>query len=219
MLYVSVKKIKGKTLDLVSTSHIRWSKLLQVSLPEPSAEETSETPGISSNFSSHADITFLYQRKQTFAQKPGAQLGGGGWGGGGGGEGGGGEASPALFWNSKKCPDCVHLWVKFSIQNVVLKLSRRKNSNILPCGAFFLVFVTKSSSQCTNSTRPPPPWKIAGCKPTWNPLVKRYFIIYADIPTNLGTITLSRFWHSKSLKIIFTKWQLVWTAAGILASI
>ena len=97
MLYVSVKKIKGKTLDLVSTSHIRWSKLLQVSLPEPSAEETSETPGLSSNFSSHADITFLYQRKQTFAQKPGAQLGGGG----GGGEGGGGRPPLPYFENQK----------------------------------------------------------------------------------------------------------------------
>ena len=36
------------------------------------------------------------------------------------------EASPALFKNRRKCPDflkkgpdCVHLWVKFSIQNVV----------------------------------------------------------------------------------------------------
>ena len=47
------------------------------------------------------------------------------------------EASPALYWKSKKkCPnfgkkrpDCVHLWVKFSIQNVVLRVPRRKNSN------------------------------------------------------------------------------------------
>ena len=196
MLYVSVKKNKGNTLDLVSTSHIRWSKLLQVSLPEPSAEETSETPGLSSNVSSHADITFLYQRKQTRRATRGR-----GWGRGWGRGRRRGEASPALFWKPKKCPDCVHLWVKFSIQNVVLKLSRRKNSNILPCGAFFLVFVTKSSSQCTNSTRPPPPWKIAVCKPTWNPLVKRYFTIYADIPTNLGTtITLSSFDTQKALK-------------------
>ena len=70
-------------------------------MPEPSAEETSETPGLSSNFSSHADITFLYQRKQTFAQKPGAQLGGGGWGGGGGGEGGGGRP-PLPYFESQK---------------------------------------------------------------------------------------------------------------------
>ena len=44
-----------------------------------------------------------------------------------------GEASPALLENQKTCPDfrkkgpdCVHLSVKFSIQNIVLRLSRRK---------------------------------------------------------------------------------------------
>ena len=55
------------------------------------------------------------------------------------GRGGGGKASPALFENRKKCPDfgkkgpdCVHLWVKFSIQNVVLRVSRRKNLKMFP---------------------------------------------------------------------------------------
>ena len=55
-----------------------------------------------------------------------------------------GEASPFLFENRKKCPnflkkgpDCVHLWVKFYIQNVVLKVPRRKISTILPCGVSF----------------------------------------------------------------------------------
>ena len=40
---------------------------------------------------------------------------------------GGEEASPTLFWKTKKCPifekkrsDCVHLWVEFFIRNVVL---------------------------------------------------------------------------------------------------
>ena len=40
----------------------------------------------------------------------------------------------------KKCPDfwkkgsvCVHLWVKFSIQNAVLRVSRRKDSKMFPC--------------------------------------------------------------------------------------
>ena len=49
-----------------------------------------------------------------------------------------------LFWKSKKVPwfwekgpDCIHLCVKFSIQNVVLKVSKEKNSKIFPCGAFF----------------------------------------------------------------------------------
>ena len=37
----------------------------------------------------------------------------------------------------KKGPHSVHLLVKFSIQNVVLRVSRRKNSKTFPCGAFF----------------------------------------------------------------------------------
>ena len=65
----------------------------------------------------------------------------------------------------KKCPDYIHLCVKFSIQNVVLKVSRRKNSNIFHCGAFFLVFLTKCLSKCPNSTKCPLPWKISGCAP------------------------------------------------------
>ena len=43
-----------------------------------------------------------------------------------------GEVSHTLFENQKKCrdfwkkgSDCAHLWVKFSIQNVVLRVSRR----------------------------------------------------------------------------------------------
>ena len=37
----------------------------------------------------------------------------------------------------KKSRGCVHLWVKFCIQNIVLGVSRRKNSKIFPCGAFY----------------------------------------------------------------------------------
>ena len=39
------------------------------------------------------------------------------------------------FWVKNR--DCVHLWVKFCIQNIVLGVSRRKNSNKFPCGAFY----------------------------------------------------------------------------------
>ena len=49
-----------------------------------------------------------------------------------------------FFENRKKCPDlgkkgpdCALPWVKFSIQNVVLKVSRIKNAKIFPSGAFF----------------------------------------------------------------------------------
>ena len=50
------------------------------------------------------------------------------------------EASTVLFENRKKCPDfgekgpdCVHLWVKLSIQNVILRVCGRKNSKIFSC--------------------------------------------------------------------------------------
>ena len=63
----------------------------------------------------------------------------------------GGERPPLPFFeNRKKCPDfgrkgpnCVHPWVESSIQNVVLRVSRRKSSKMFPCGAFSYVFDEK----------------------------------------------------------------------------
>ena len=48
---------------------------------------------------------------------------------------------PALFLEKKndsggKGPDCAYSWIKFSIQSVILRVSRRRNSNIFPCGDF-----------------------------------------------------------------------------------
>ena len=47
----------------------------------------------------------------------------------------------APFWKSKKDPDfgkkgpdCVHLWVKFAIQKVYLRVSTIRNSKMFPCG-------------------------------------------------------------------------------------
>ena len=54
----------------------------------------------------------------------------------------------------KKGPNCVHPWVESSIQNVVLRVSRRKSSKIFPCWAFFLQFSMKNLSKCPNSTKP-----------------------------------------------------------------
>ena len=61
-----------------------------------------------------------------------------------------GEGWPPLplFINRKKCPDfrkkrhsdCVRLWIKFSIQYVVLRVTTRKNSKIFPCRTFSPVF-------------------------------------------------------------------------------
>ena len=75
-----------------------------------------------------------------------------------------------FFKNQKKCadfakkgPDCVHPLVKFIIQNVVFRVSTRKNSEIFPAGLFFIEFLTKCLSKCPNFTKPPLPWKISGC--------------------------------------------------------
>ena len=84
-----------------------------------------------------------------------------------------GRAYPALFWKSKKVSwflggkALIHLWVKFSIKNVILRVSRRKKSKTFPCScsAFFLVFLTKCLSGYPNSTKPPLPWKISSCAP------------------------------------------------------
>ena len=51
-----------------------------------------------------------------------------------------GEASPAFFENGEKYlqkegPYCY--WVKFSIENIVLRVSRRKNLEMFPCGTSF----------------------------------------------------------------------------------
>ena len=78
--------------------------------------------------------------------------------------GGGGRPSLPFFENPKKCTDfgkkvlnCVHPWVESSMQNVILRVSRRKSSNILPCGAFFLCVFDKSLSKCPNCIKPPLP--------------------------------------------------------------
>ena len=50
----------------------------------------------------------------------------------------------AVFVGGLPCPylkieNCVHLWVRFSIQNVILGVSSRKNSKMFPCVAFFFL--------------------------------------------------------------------------------
>ena len=76
------------------------------------------------------------------------------------------EASPALFENLKKChgfekkgPDGVYFWNKFLIQNVILRVSRRKNSKMFFCGAsFFLRFWQNIYRGALVS--PPPPFSL-----------------------------------------------------------
>ena len=83
------------------------------------------------------------------------------------------DNSLALFQNPKKWPDfvkidldCVHLWVEFSFQNVVLRVSRRKNSKMILCGVSFSRVFDKMFSEVLSFTNPPLlPWKISGCAP------------------------------------------------------
>ena len=80
-----------------------------------------------------------------------------------------GKASPALFENRKKCPDfgkndpdCVHLLVKFSIQNVVL--IGEKFPNCFPAGPLFAFLRNVYRSTPVSQTLPLP-WKISRCTP------------------------------------------------------
>ena len=62
---------------------------------------------------------------------------------------------PCHFWKSQKESwfwkeglDCVHLWVEFFIQNVVLKVSTSKISKMFPCGASFSCVFDKCLLKC-----------------------------------------------------------------------
>ena len=48
------------------------------------------------------------------------------------------------------------------------RVSRRKNSQIFPCGVFFPgVFNKMFIKKCSNPTKTPLPWKIFGCAPVY----------------------------------------------------
>ena len=82
---------------------------------------------------------------------------------------GGRGRSPLPFLkNRKKCPyfgkngpNCVHPCVKSSIQNVVLRVSRRKSSEIFPCGAFFFLRFWRKVYR--SALIPSLHWQISGC--------------------------------------------------------
>ena len=84
----------------------------------------------------------------------------------------GGRSPLPFFENQKKCPnfrkkgpDCALPWVKFSIQNVAWRVSRRKNAKIFPKVPFFLDLLTKCSWMCFNSKKPPLPGEVSDCPP------------------------------------------------------
>ena len=70
-----------------------------------------------------------------------------------------GDASLPFFEYRKKLSDfgkkalIVHLLVKFSLQNVVLRISWRKTRKCFNVRPFFLVFLTKCLSKCPNFTK------------------------------------------------------------------
>ena len=83
-----------------------------------------------------------------------------------------GQAFPAIFWALKKVllfwerkgPDCVHQWITFFVQNVVLRLIRRENSKMFSCRVFFSYVFGKNVYE---SALVPLPWTIFGCTPAF----------------------------------------------------
>ena len=63
-------------------------------------------------------------------------------------------------------------WVKFSIQNVVLTISRRKRA-FFPAGPFFRVFLTKWLLKCLNSIKPPLPCRFLVARLHWEITLKK----------------------------------------------
>ena len=85
----------------------------------------------------------------------------------------------------KKGPDCIHLWAKFSIQNI--GLSRRKNSKTFPCGAFYS-WVFNELWKCPNSTKPFLPWTISSCPPL---MIYRFAVQLISPTLNLWKLLFS----------------------------
>ena len=77
---------------------------------------------------------------------------------------GGGLPCP-FFENQKKCPefgkkdlDCIHPKVKFTTQNIVLRVSSLRVS---------WIFLIKCLSKCPNFTKQLLRWKVSGCRPVF----------------------------------------------------
>ena len=80
-----------------------------------------------------------------------------------------GEGLFYSFLKIKKCSDFgkkIHTWVKLSIQNVVLRVSRRKNYKIFSCGTYFCVF-DEIFIEVLQFYKTFPIPKITGCTPAF----------------------------------------------------
>ena len=91
------------------------------------------------------------------------------------------------WFKQKKGPDCIHLWAKFSIQNIGLGVSRRKNSKTFPCGAFYS-WVFNELWNCPNSTKPFLPWTISSCPPL---MIYRFAVQLISPTLNLWKLLFS----------------------------
>ena len=65
------------------------------------------------------------------------------------------------FW--EKCLVCVHHWITILIQNIVLRVFRKKTPTFFPVGLFFSVLYMISLSKSLYSKKPPLPRKSPGC--------------------------------------------------------
>ena len=65
------------------------------------------------------------------------------------------EGRGEAFLAYKKSFDCVHLFVKFSIQNVLLRVSSRRNSKIFSCGVFFSCVFEETFIEMPQFYKPP----------------------------------------------------------------
>ena len=71
------------------------------------------------------------------------------------------------FLKIKKCPDFFHHEVKYTIQNIVLRVSGTKSSKMFCYWSFFLDFLRKCLLKCPNFKKPPLPWTISDCAPAY----------------------------------------------------
>ena len=107
----------------------------------------------------------------------------------------------------KKGPNCVHVCVKFSIQNSILIVSRRKNSKMFPCGTFFSCVFDEMFMEALQFHEASPALKVFGCVPAL-----RHYSLYKTLHLKrlclnncsvICTVTLSHvlhqsyseFWH------------------------
>ena len=111
----------------------------------------------------------------------------------------------------KKCPVCVHLWVKFSFKMQFYDHLGEKAQKCFPVGFFFCMSYVKPLSMCTSSKKSPLPRKFPSSVPVQS-VRKTLFILtvhsYSFLPFlynlshRLTELNVSLFYL---IKVIFFK--------------